>query len=77
MGIKMSRPNLEKIEKLFEKNEEFSLTVDQYRQKTGINFPKEKYYAENRSAIAKKAKEYGFKVFVIPQNIEFRKTGGN
>ena len=71
----MSRLNLEKIEKLLEKNEEFSLTLDQYRQKTGIDFPKDKYYAENRSAIAKKAGEYGFKVFVVPQHIEFRRNG--
>lgn len=69
----MSHPNFEKIEALLEKTEEFSLTVAQYKQKTGANFPKEKYYAENRSAIAKKAKEYGFKVVVVPQCIEFKK----
>lgn len=75
--VRMGRPNLEKIERLFEKNEGFSLTVDQYKQKTGTDFPKEKYYAENRSAIAKKAKEYGFEVLVIPHHIEFRKVGEN
>ena len=47
----MKRPNLEKIERLFEENED--------------------------SAIAKRAKKYGFKVIVIPQYVEFRKVGDN
>lgn len=69
----MSHPKLHSIDILLKKGEDFSLTLAQYRQKTGADFPKEKYYAENRSAIAKKAKEYGFKVVVIPQYVEFKK----
>lgn len=72
----MRYPNLAKIEKMLDKGEDFSLTMEQYKQKTGADFPKDKHYAENKSAIAKKAEDRGFKVVVIPSHIEFKKMTG-
>ena len=72
----MRRPNLAKIEKMLDKGEDFSLTMEQCKQKTGADFPKGKNYAENKSAVSKSAKSRGFTVSVIPSHIEFRKIKG-
>ena len=40
---------------------------------TGIDIPKSKYYTEKRSAVAKRAKEYGYTLTVIPERLVFSK----
>ena len=67
----MRNPDLSKIVGLLEKQEEFELTDIQYKRKTGAEIPKDKSYTEKRSAVAKKAKEYGFEIEVIPKRIIF------
>lgn len=69
----MKNPKLGKIINLMERGADFDLTNQQYKTKTGAEFPKSKSYAEKRSAVARTAKEYGFQIEVIPQKIKFRK----
>jgi hypothetical protein len=69
----MGRPKLEKIEKMMEIGEDFELSNQQYKAKTEAEFPKDKYYAEKKSAVAKVARKYGFRIEVIPQRIKFQK----
>lgn len=73
----MARPNLEKIKEMLEKNEDFSLTAEQYKRKTGLDIPKEKSYTENRSAVAKEAERHGFQVEVVTEIIKFKKIQDN
>lgn len=67
----MAHPKLGPIIKLMESGKNFELTGQQYRKKTGADFPKKKSYAENQSAVAKRAAEYGYRIEVIPQRIRF------
>lgn len=69
----MSTPNLGKIIKTMEKGKDFELTDGQYKNKTGLDIPKGKSYVEKRSAIARKAKEYGFSIEYTPAKIKFKK----
>lgn len=69
----MARPNFEKLEKQFERGDDFELTNQQYKSRTGTDFPKDKSYAERKSAVARKAGEYGYQIVVIPQKILFKK----
>lgn len=74
----MKKPNLDILKKMMEKGESFELTDQEYKKKTTADFPKNKYYAENRSAIARAAKEYGYQIQIIPRRIQFNKMiGGN
>ena len=66
-------PDFAKLERTMEAREDFSLTRSQYRDSTGRNLPKEKWYIENRSAVAFCAREYGFRVEVVPETIRFVK----
>ena len=70
----MKKPRLDEIEKQLERGKGFELTSEQYKNLTEADFPKSKSYAENRSAVAKLAKQYGFQVRVIPLRIVFEKT---
>ncbi len=70
----MAKPNLEKIIQMMEKGSDFKLTSQQYKKKTNSDFPKYKSYAEKRSAVAKKAQEYGYRIEVVPQQIKFLKV---
>ena len=72
-GKAMAHPKLDKIEKMLEKGKDFELSNEQYKTRTGADFPKSRYYAEKNSAVAKKAKEYGYYIEVIPQRILFIK----
>lgn len=69
----MARPNFTKIVKQLETGEPFSLTAKQYQNKTGASIPKETYYLLNNSAIARKAKEYGYKLAVQERILLFEK----
>lgn len=69
----MSRPKLGQIIEMLEKGEEFELTDEQYKTKTGLNIPKGKSFVEKRSAVAKRAEEYGFLIEYSSAKIEFKK----
>ena len=69
----MGRPHLGKIEEKLEKGKGFELSNQQYKNLTETDFPKSKYYAEKKSAVAKLAQQYGFQIEVIPQRIIFKK----
>lgn len=70
----MKKPKLVQIIKLLENGKDFELTNEQYKKKTEADFPKNKYYAEKRSAVAKIAAEYDYRIEVIPQRILFVKN---
>ena len=69
----MKHPKLEKIIELLENGEDFSLTRMQYTDFTGIDIPQSKYYTEKKSAVSKKALDYGFEIVVIPEVLKFIK----
>ena len=66
-------PNLDSISKRMEKGESFTFTRAQYIRETGADIPQNKSYTEKRSAVARKAREKGYKVEVIPEIIKFIK----
>ena len=55
-------PDLDNLNELFEKGENFQLSDKVYEEKTGVALPKGNSYIKHRSALAKKAKEFGFKI---------------
>lgn len=67
------QPDLRKVEALLKKGEAFTLTDAQYERKTGCMLPKDKNYLKNRSALAKKAKENGYKIEVLEKTVLFTK----
>lgn len=69
-----TRPNLSGIEEMMRSNKDFSLTSVQYEHSTGIPLPKDKSYTEKRSAVAKCARQHGFRVEVVPATIQFIKS---
>ena len=69
----MGKPELSKIIEMMERGGDFELSNQQYKNKTGADFPKNKSYAERNSAVAKRAAAYGYYVKVIPQRIVFKK----
>lgn len=69
----MPVPKLEKIIELLESGEPFSLTDSQYKRKTGLNIPKSSTYLVKSSAVAQKAKEYGYKLVLQERQISFEK----
>ena len=66
-------PNMDKIIALLEKGDNFSLNRSQYMRMTGADIPKSKSYTEKRSAVSKRAKEYGYTITVIPEQLVFSK----
>lgn len=58
-----------KIIPLFESKSEFSITEKQYFKDTGRGLPKDTYYLKNSSALAKKAKEFGYLIEVKERTI--------
>ena len=70
----MRNPKLLRIIELLEEGKDFELSNQQYKKKTEADFPKDKYYAEKRSAVAKIAAEYDYRIEVIPQRILFVKN---
>lgn len=69
-----AKPDFTRIEKSMQAGEDFSLTRAQYLTSTGKALPKEKYYTERKSAIAKCAKAHGYRVEVVPEIIRFVKV---
>lgn len=69
----MPSPNLERIIELLESGEQFSLTENQYQRETGLNIPKNNTYLVKNSAVARKAKEYGYKLILQERTILFEK----
>lgn len=67
------RPKLETIIKRFEKGENFTLTRKEYIKNTGADIPQDQTYTKSKSAVAKKAMEYGYKIDVIPEKLIFTK----
>lgn len=66
-----ARPDFSKIEKTMQVGEDFSLTRAQYSSSTGRTLPKEKYYTERKSAVARCAEAHGYRVEVVPEVIRF------
>ncbi|MBR1624334.1 MAG: hypothetical protein IJ676_01185 [Clostridia bacterium] len=69
------RPDMSRIEKLFLAGNSFYLSRQQYISYTGADIPQNKSYTQAKSAIAKKAQEYGYSIEVIPEKLVFRKNG--
>ena len=63
------KPKLENLNNLFESGKDFSLTDAQYEKKTGAMLPKNKKYILNNSALARKAKEYGYSLELIEKEV--------
>lgn len=57
------KPNLNKLNYLFDR-ESFELTDAKYEKLTGAPMPKDKYYLLNKSALAKKCRELGYKLIL-------------
>lgn len=70
----MAKPSFEKIIPLLEAKKNFSLTEKQYEESTGARLPKENHYLQNKSALSRIAKEYGFEVEVQERIVSLRKV---
>lgn len=69
----MKRPTFHKLIPLFEANEDFSITENQYFKSTGVTLPKNYYYLKNKSALSKIAKEKGYIIDVAEKTVCFKK----
>ena len=69
----MNKPNLSSIETLLSIGKKFALTETQYYKETNATMPKSFYYLKNNSAVAKLAKNYGFKILLQEKIILFEK----
>ena len=67
------RPKLDKIVSKMGEGKDFTLSRNQYLKMTGTEPPKDKWYTEKRSLVARCAEEHGYVVAVIPEVLEFRK----
>ena len=70
----MKHPNFDKLYPLFESGEDFSLTEAQYKQSTGVSLPKNNRYLQQESALARIAKENGYKVVITERTVSLKKT---
>ena len=69
----MACPNLKGIEKQLKTGVDFSLTDNQYLKSTGLNIPKSEFYLKSKSAINKKAEQYGYKMQLVEKTLIFKK----
>ena len=69
----MSKPNLNSIDILLSAGKDFALTESQYRKETDVAMPKDFYYLKSRSAVAKLAKKYGYRISIKERTIMFEK----
>ena len=67
------RPKLSQVDELFKKGIEFKLTDAEYESKTGCPLPKDTYYLQKKSALAKLAMQNGYDIQVIEKQVIFRK----
>ena len=72
----MSKPKLERIVDRFKKGKNFSLSREEYIRLTGADIPQSASYTRSSSAIAKRAKEYGYQITVIPETLVFTRIDG-
>lgn len=70
------RPKLDAIEPLLLSRENFSLTDAQYQAKAGIPLPKDASYLLSRSALARKSREYGYRLEVQEKTGQFIRISG-
>lgn len=70
----MAKPSFEKIIPLLEAKKNFSLTEKQYEESTGVTLPKGNYYLQNKSALSRIAKEYGFVVEIQERIVSLKKV---
>lgn len=68
------RPNLDALDKLFEKGVDFRLPAKLYEECTGAPLPKEKNYLINTSAFAQRAKERGYFIANVEEKATIEKT---
>ena len=66
-------PKLDYFVGKFAKGEEFCVSRFDYYKITGIDTPQNSYYTKKNSAIAKRAKEYGYEIEVVPEQLRFVK----
>ena len=66
-------PHLESIEQLLSENSNFTLTSTQYEKETGTTLPKGDYYLKKKSAVAKIAEKFGYRIETKERTIEFIK----
>lgn len=69
----MKRPKLSSIDTLLSTGQDFSLTEKQYEKETSATMPKDFYYLRKKSAIAKLATSYGYKIVIQEKTIKFEK----
>lgn len=67
------KPDLKPLISLFESGKDFELTDAQYEKKTGAPLPKAKNYILNKSALAREAQKYGYKLEVIEKKVLIKK----
>ena len=70
----MPKLNFEKLTPLFEANQEFSLTESQYEKSVGKPLPRDYYYLKNKSALANKARKYGYYIEIKEKTICLKKV---
>ena len=70
----MRRPKLDKIKGKLLLGNDFVLSREQYIKLTGTDIPQSKSYTENKSAVAKISKEYGYVITVVPEKLVFCKS---
>lgn len=66
-------PKLENLDYLFETEDKFFLTDNQYETKTGVRLPKNLNYLLNNSALARKCNVLGFSIKVQEKVVYFEK----
>ena len=69
----MASPDMKGIIRQLEAGENFSLTESQYKHSTGRPLPNTFYYLLKKSVVARKAKEYGYKLSVQERTLQFEK----
>ena len=67
-------PNLNELDYLFEKDSDFTLTAQEYEEKTGTPLPKEKSYIKNGSALARKVAKHGYAIVEIQEKAIIERT---
>ena len=56
------RPEVDKLDYLFEQKIDFELTGSLYEEITGVALPKKNSYIKNQSALANKADKFGYEI---------------
>lgn len=67
-------PNLDALDYLFEKGEDFQLSAKLYEEQTGAPLPKRKSYLKNSSALAVRAADKGYIIVEVEEKAAIEKT---